>query len=499
MSGDKNTSKPSKSYVMMRWLFLRLLSIVYLIAFISVYVQIAGLIGINGIIPAGPFLESAAKAGLGFWQVPTVAWLDHSDRALQLIPLAGAFFAFLSMLGIFTAPSIFACWLFYLSLMTIGGDFLMFQWDSLLLETGFLAIFFSPWQMFEPPWKFSKTIAQPPRIILFLLRLLLFKLLFLSGLCKIASGDPTWQNLTALTYHYETQPLPTPLAWFGNQLPFWFQQFCCGFVFFEELIVPFLIFAPYRIRLVGATLMLFLQFMIAATGNYAFFNLLTIVLIFTLLDDAVIARLLPTQITKWFAQDIRQPLSKVHSVAAYGCLTLLITIFLCQTARGFSPLSPLQEPARTFLAFIAPFQIVNRYGLFAIMTTRRPEIIIEGSNDGLIWKEYEFYFKPGNINLPPPLVAPYQPRLDWQMWFAALADYQSSPWFMSLVRRLLDGSPDVLALFKTNPFPDKPPHYIRALLYDYNFTNYEQQRATGAWWRRVAKGVYFPVATLGSN
>lgn len=502
MSGDKDQSKSKRSYALMRWLFLRMFSIVYLIAFLSLFVQIKGLIGSNGIIPAATFLENAAKAGLGFWQVPTVAWINYSDAGLQLIPLAGAFFALLSMLGIVTAPALAICWLLYLSLMTIGGDFLSFQWDSLLLETGFLAIFFSPWQMLEPPWKFGKTNAseQPPRVILFLLRLLLFKLVFLSGMCKIASGDPTWQNLTALTYHYETQPLPTPLAWFGNQLPLWFQQFSCGFVFFEELVVPFLIFAPYRLRLLGASLMFFLQLLIATTGNYAFFNLLTIVLISTLLDDAVIGRLVPAQVRKRIqtSDKVRKP-AKVHSIACYVCVALIATIFLCQSARGFSPLSPLREPAREFLFFIAPFQIVNSYGLFAIMTTSRPEIIIEGSMDGHAWKEYEFYFKPGNVNLPPPLVAPYQPRLDWQMWFAALTDYQNSPWFISFIRRLLDGQQEVLALIKTNPFPDKPPRYIRGLLYDYHFTNYDQQKATGAWWRRIAKGVYFPVATLGNN
>lgn len=367
----------------------------------------------------------------------------------------------------------------------------MFQWDSLLLETGFLAIFFAPWQLLE------RKVSQPPRVILFLIRLLLFRLLFGSGMCKIVSGDQTWHDLTALTYHYETQPLPTPLAWFGNQLPLWFQKFSCGIVFLEELIVPFLVFAPYQLRLIGAALMFFLQFMIAATGNYAFFNLLTVVLIFSLLDDAVVRRLIPKFILRHLDVEIDKKPAKAHAIAANCCLALIITIIFCQSVRRTDTF--LQVPTTQFLAAIAPLQLFNSYGLFAIMTTSRPEIIIEGSDDGNTWQEYEFYFKPGDLKAPPPIVAPYQPRLDWQMWFAALSDEQSNPWFTSLIRRLLDGSPDVLALIKTNPFPNKPPRYARALLYDYRFTNSEQQKATGAWWHRVAKGVYFPIATLGSN
>lgn len=505
MSGDGAVVKPSETYLLTRWIFLRLLGIVFIVAFLSLSVQIKGLIGSNGIMPAHILLETAARSGIGFWQMPTVAWINSSDSALQLIPLIGTFFALLVILGIITAPALAICWLFYLSLMTIGGDFLLFQWDSLLLETSFLSIFFAPWQLFEPPWKlFGKeaSLRQPPAVILFLLRLLLFRLLFGSGMCKILSGDPTWQNLTALTYHYETQPLPTPLAWIGNQLPMWFQQFSCGFVFFEELIVPFLVFAPRRLRLAGAGLMLFLQFMIAATGNYAFFNLLTVILIILLLDDSVVTRFFPDRLRKHFqplGHILTTPMRKVQAIAVNTCLALIIAILLCQNTRSAYPLALLHEPTNQFIAIVSPFQIINSYGLFAIMTTSRPEIIIEGSVDGNVWKEYEFYFKPGNVLSPPCIVAPYQPRLDWQMWFAALSDYQSNPWFMSFIRRLLDGSPDVLALLKTNPFPDKPPHYIRALVYDYHFTNYAQQKATGAWWRRVAKGVYFPIATLGSN
>jgi lipase maturation factor 1 len=500
MSGDGAVVKASESYAITRWLFVRMLGVIYLIAFLSLAFQIKGLIGSKGILPAYLLLENAGRAGISFWQLPTIAWINCSDMALQLIPLAGAFFALLVTLGFITAPALFVCWLFYLSLMTIGGDFLLFQWDSLLLETGFLTIFFAPWQLYEFPWKFRGRVGalnQPPRVILFLLRLLLFRLLFGSGMCKIASDDPTWRDLTALTYHYETQPLPTPLAWFGSQLPLWFQKFSCAMVFFEELIVPFFVFAPYRLRLLGAGLMFFLQFMIAATGNYAFFNLLTVALIFSLLDDTAILRLLPAKLkAQMQATDCQKPPQKLHAIAANACLAFLATLWLCQSTRG---VPPLQEPAVEFISAVAPFQVFNSYGLFAIMTTTRPEIIIEGSNDGNVWKEYEFYFKPGDIKSPPPVVAPYQPRLDWQMWFAALSDYNSNPWFMAFIRRLLDGQPEVLALLKTNPFPDKPPHYIRALTYDYHFTNFAEQKATGAWWRRAAKGVYFPIATLGSN
>ncbi|HXM20243.1 MAG TPA: lipase maturation factor family protein [Terriglobales bacterium] len=460
------------------WLFLRTLGAVYLVAFASFAVQAAGLIGSHGISPVAEFLHSLREYyGAVYWQVPTVFWLNAGDGMIKAVGIAGICLSLLLFLGVRWRIIRVALFVLYLSLVTAGQEFMGYQWDALLLEAGFLSILLG----FSPviPW---------------LYRWLLFRLVFLSGAVKLASGDPSWRYFTALPVHYETQPLPTPLAWYIYQFPAWFQRGSVRFVFFVELVVPFLIFAPRRIRFLAARAIIVLQVLILLTGNYAFFNVLTIGFCLFLVDDAFFRRVLPKSISRLASSATTYERSRVWSRAvcgAFAALALFVGSF--QVARAFGVRWSLADVA---IRSVSPFEIINSYGLFAVMTTTRPEIVIEGSNDGVTWLPYEFKYKPGDLTRRPGWVAPHQPRLDWQMWFAALGDYQSDPWIVRFMARLLQGSPEVLQLLGRNPFPDGPPHYVRAMLYQYRFTSPAERKNTGAWWSRELKGVYVPAVSL---
>jgi predicted DCC family thiol-disulfide oxidoreductase YuxK len=458
------------------WLFLRTLGAVYLFAFASFAAQAAGLIGSHGISPAADYLHSLREYyGAVYWQVPTVFWLNAGDATIKAVCIAGICLSVLLLLGVRWRIVRVLLFVLYLSLVTAGQEFMGYQWDALLLEAGFLAIL----------------LGSSP-IVVWLYRWLLFRLVFLSGVVKLASGDPSWRHFTALPVHYETQPLPTPLAWYTYQLPEWFQRGSVGFVFFVELVVPFLIFAPRRIRFFAARAMVALQVLILLTGNYAFFNVLTIGFCLFLIDDGFFRRLFPK--TANWSTHLAAEKSHAWSRAVCGAFaTLALFVGGFQVARPFGVRWSLAD---TVVRIVSPFEVINSYGLFAVMTTTRPEIVIEGSNDGATWLAYEFKYKPGDLTRMPAWVAPHQPRLDWQMWFAALGDYQSDPWIVRFMARLLQGSPEVLRLLGRNPFPDGPPHYIRAQLYQYSFTTPAERKSTGAWWKRELKGVYVPAISL---
>jgi predicted DCC family thiol-disulfide oxidoreductase YuxK len=487
------------THFLVRWLFLRALGLVYLAAFLSLWNQINGLIGHNGILPADRFMSAVSRQcdvqGIGlerYHLLPTLCWCNTSNTFLDFQCAAGTVLAILLIIGLAPAPSLFLLWLLYLSLVTVGQDFLGFQWDNLLLETGFLAIFFAPLQLL--PWPSLE--APPSRLGVWLLRLLLFKLVFSSGCVKLLSGDPNWRNLTALTFHYQTQPLPAWTAWYANQLPVWFQKLSCAATLGIELGAPFLVFAPRRLRFVGALLLAGLQLLILVTGNYAFFNWLTLALCLLLLDDFFLEKLTPSKIRRWFSP-AAQPPTVNHPRRWPRPLMVGVTVvvlagsgFMLATTLGVG--SPLLCPFSWVAEQLAPFRSVNNYGLFAVMTTQRNEIIVEGSDDGVNWSPYKFKYKPGDVNRRPQFIAPFQPRLDWQMWFAALGGPQQNPWFENFCERLLQGSPDVLALLATNPFPAHPPRFIRAELYNYQFTCLPERRATGAWWHREAIGEFLP-------
>ena len=482
------------SFVLTRGIYLRLLGVVYLFAFLSLYTQITGLIGSDGLAPVGNFLQliRANLGAEGYWRFPTLCWLSSSDAFLHFLTLGGALLAVLVILDVATLPVLILLWAFYLSISTVGQDFLSFQWDALLLEAGFLAIFFAPARL----WPRLPGDTAPSRLFLWLNRLLLFRLMFSSGAVKLLSGDATWRNFTALEYHYETQPLPTPVAWYMHLLPAWFQMTSTAFTLFVELFIPFLIFAPRRLRFLGGGLLILLQLLIALTGNYAFFNLLTIALCLLLFDDAFLSRWLPHRLLhRRFGVETARPESRLRRWMTAPVAAFVLVAALTQMALMFR-VDWLPAPALELQQTIEPFRIVNSYGLFAVMTTSRPEIIIEGSNDGVEWRDYEFKYKPGDLKRAPRWVEPFQPRLDWQMWFAALGSYRGEPWFASLMFRLLQGSPEVLALFASNPFPNAPPRYVRALVYDYYLTDWAERHPQGKWWRRELQGMYFPVATL---
>jgi lipase maturation factor 1 len=491
---DPGLPTPSVTYARSSWLFLRLLGLAYLAAFWSFGVQVRGLIGHDGILPAVDVMaavrQAAAVQHLGldrFRLLPTIVWLDASDGFLQGLCVAGAGLSALLVAGLGSCLVLPLLWLLYLSLAVVSREFLSYQWDALLLEAGFLAIFLAPvaWRerLRHPP--------DPPAVARWLMWWLLFRLMFGSGLVKLASGDAAWRHLTALAVHYETQPLPTPLAWEMHQLPLWFQKASTAVVLSVELGAPWLIAVPGWPRRVACALLAGLQVMILLTGNYAFFNLLSIALCLLLLDDGAIKG------AGWAGGAGRAG----HWTTPRGIVTAMVAVVTVPVSLvALAGQAGLQLPGAAAIApvesFIAPFESVNPYGLFAVMTTTRPEIIVEGSDDGVTWQPYEFKYKVGNPRRPPPWVAPHQPRLDWQMWFAALGRFDQEEWFQSFCRRLLQGSPDVLALLARNPFPGKPPRLVRGVLFQYHFADRATRRAEGVWWVRQERGPYSPTLSL---
>jgi hypothetical protein len=496
------------TYLLARWLFLRGLGIVYLAAFVSLWVQIHGLVGSRGILPVRDFLGMVQENfGSKLYTVaPTLCWLDPSDWCLDLQCGAGAVLAGLLIIGVAPALVLFLLWALYLSLCVAGQVFMNYQWDALLLEAGLVSVFFAP----VTPWPRLATEAPPALGSRWLMCWLLFRLMFASGIAKLASGDPTWRNLTAMHYHYETQPLPTWTSWYMFQAPDWFQRFSTAATLATELALPILIFGPRQARRITFAGLVALQVLIAATGNYGFFNLLAVVLCLPLLDDASfparwqcwIGAIDPARRSRWrWPAAISAPVSAC--VVVITALPLLDTVEMAlrelpapwdrvgnASARVLDPVQKRLSPLRAALSALRSF---NSYGLFAVMTTYRHEIIIEGADDGERWQAYEFRWKPGDPTRAPAFTGVHMPRLDWQMWFAALGAYPQNPWLTLFLERLLQGEPGVLRLLAHNPFPDQPPRAIRATLVDYRFTGRATRRDTGAWWRTERLGPYHPV------
>jgi Lipase maturation factor len=475
-----------------QWLFLRLLALIYAVAFGSLATQIVGLVGARGIAPLHDYLGrlNAAFGTLGsarFLALPTIFWWNSSDTALHVAAWAGVALAAMLFFGKLERLVLVLLYLLYLSLNMAGQEFLSFQWDALLLEAGFLAIFF------------GRSVSGT-RVIAWLYRWLVFRLYFLSGYVKLGSGDPSWANHTALQYHYHTQPLPTVFAWYADKLPAWFQRASTASVLGIELFVPFLIFSPRRWRMAGAYALLGLQALIFLTGNYTFFNVLTAALTVFLFDDQALEGIFKRAAIPG-RSSLAGSASGSKKRARMGLAVLSVAILTLGIAHMAESIAGgVTEPLASFTRVLSPYQVVNSYGLFAVMTTTRPEIIIEGSDNGEDWRPYEFRYKPGNLDRAPRWIQPFQPRLDWQMWFAALGDYRSQPWFPGLMLRLLEGSPEVLGLFESDPFPGHLPRFVRAELFDYSFTDAETRARTGAWWKRQPLGVYLPpVGIKGSQ
>jgi len=488
--------RPPTYFWARRW-FLRMLGLIYLIAFVSLWVQVDGLVGSNGMSPVGQFLPAVRQqvGPVAYFLLPTLCWFDSSNAFLHFLCGGGVVLSLLFIFGISPALLLAVLFVFYLSLAIAGQVFLNFQWDVLLLEIGFLSIFLAPWRLWPrdliwwPGAALPITGAPVSRAGLFLLKFLLFKLMLLSGVVKLTSGDDSWgwlnqsfhwSALTALDYHYWSQPLPTVFAWWADKSPEWFKHFSVAFCLAVEIIVPFFIWAPRRPRLIAAGLIIFLQVIIALTGNYCFFNLLTIALCLLLIDDAAIGT---------SRRDIRALVNSAptgrslpNQLCSYAALAVIVVTLPINAWLIFSAFKPQSRQPGWLAKFyeqLEAFRIVNGYGLFRVMTKDRGEIVIEGSTDGIEWLPYEFKWKPGDLKRAPG-------------WFAALEAPEQNPWLVGLIVRLLEGSRDVTGLLARNPFQDKPPHYIRAMFYRYRFTSSEELRQTGAWWKRQELREYLP-------
>ncbi len=459
---------PAVDYQLTSWLFLKGLALVYVAAFLSLAVQIDGLAGESGILPYQHFLEQQfSEQGYWAWlHIPTLFWLDSSDVALQGAAIAGALLGVFLLLG-WGQQRLILILLFvlYLSLYHAGQVFMSFQWDYLLLESGFLAIFL---------------LNAPTRVVVFLYHWLLFRLRFLSGFSKLASGDPTWSQLTTLKYYFETQPLPTVGAWYAQQLPEWLLKSGTGFTLFAELVVPFFIFLPRPFRLVAAAVTLAMQVLIIATSNHNFFNLLTVLLCLFLLGDQMVGKLLPTGLQQRIVNGIRQPGWVLKPLlGAASLLVMLVSL----TAMGSMLLNRPLPPALENIARIGPsYGIGNIYHIFPIMQTERQELVIAGSDDGINWEPYQFRYKPGALAQAPRFNVPHQPRLDWMMWFVPPQRWEVGYWFKDFLDALQQNSPPVTALLAYNPFAGKPPpRFLRVSAFRYRFTTAQEREQTGQW------------------
>jgi predicted DCC family thiol-disulfide oxidoreductase YuxK len=454
--------------------FSRILAVVYGIAFASFGLQARGLVGAEGILPAREFFDAVHRqlGAVGMWRLPTIFWWGSSDLTILSITWTGVVLSVMSLVtkrhSRWQRIIFIVLWIYYLSIVNAGQVFMAFQWDWLLVEAGFIAIF-----------------LRPSRARTWLFRWLLFRLMFESGLVKLLSGDASWHNLTALQFHYETQPLPTPLAWYAHLAPVWFQQFSVVVVFAVELGVPFLIFGPRRLRQIAGTAIIGLQVLILLTGNYTFFNLLAIALCLFLFDDACFAR--------WKVAS--KPIALRPPWRAATAVVWTLVAFL-SGVELWSLAGKVPEPLVAAQRQVSQFGLVNHYGLFSVMTTKRMEIQIEASLDGQSWEPYLFRYKPGPVSRRPPWVEPYQPRLDWQMWFAALSGARDNPWFIRTMVGLLRDSKPVKALFEQTPFGGAQVKFLRASIYEYHFTSWEERQKTGNYWKRELKGLYFPVISL---
>tara|TARA_B100002003_G_scaffold219048_1_gene220442 strand:+ start:2194 stop:3714 length:1521 start_codon:yes stop_codon:yes gene_type:complete len=485
------------AYLLSRWVFLRLLGLIYLIAFASLATQVTGLVGADGILPAGPYLDRLRDTygAQAYRLFPTLLWVSSNDLSLTGLCWLGAGLAALLVAGIAPVAVLVLLWVSYLSLTVVGQTFLGFQWDGLLLEIGLLACFYAPRRW----WPTLATEDPPSPLARWLLWWLLFRLMFLSGITKLASGDPTWADWTALTYYYETQPLPLWTDWYAHQLPVWTHRLSAGGMYVIELLLPWAIFLPQRFRrtrLWACAGLVLLQVAIGITGNYGFFSMLSVVLCLTLVDDRGWRRLLPiprVEPVRMSGSGERQPPSAAglrRSVAtavattlfALGGLTFAREIADTVERSGRPSLDLSWSDSVVGLA--EPFRSVNGYGLFRVMTVERPEIVIEGSMDGSQWIDWNLRWKPGDPQRRPGLVTPHQPRLDWQLWFAALDPRGAGYWLSPLMMRLLEGAPAVTALVGDAAFADGPPRYLRLAYYDYRFKTPAERMETGTWWHR---------------
>jgi len=494
-----------------RWIFLRALAVIYFSAFYSLLFQIRGLIGPQGILPAGQYLEAVTHA-LGpsrYWFAPTLFWLSSSSAMLLTLCWLGIAASIAALLNLWPRLSFFVCFVCYLSFVAAAGDFSGYQSDGMLLEAGFLALFFSPTGL-RPRWGAA---TPPSRASLFLLQWEWFSIYFESGMVKLLSGDEQWRNFTAMDEYYQNGPLPTWVGWYVEHLPHWFHAATVAATLGLELVLVLLLFFPRRLRLICFLIVTPWEIGVILTANYTFLNYLVLSLGILLLDDCTLRRFVPAFLhwkdpaepeTSALSDDMSpdQPARKKRDFAGhFDALRLAISAVMLTWVAYATTAELLMMPQRVLrlptdpIRALEPFRIANQYGLFAVMTRGRYEIEFQGSNDGVIWTAYPFRYKPQALNEHPRIYAPYQPRFDWNLWFASLGDWRQNNFVPLAEERLLDNDPDVLALFRSNPFPSAPPKYVRAQLWQYWFTSMSEKHQTGNWWKRQLLGLYAPEIT----
>ena len=522
-----------------RWIFLRALAGIYFSAFLALYFQIRGLIGPNGILPAHSLLTAIARQAPGlarFWYAPTLFWQSSDSRMMMAVVWIGLAASVIAFVNVWPRLCFFLCFVCFLSFVTAAGDFSNYQSDGMLLEAGFLALFFAPRGLW-PGWG---THSPPPRAALFLLQYEWFRIYFESGIVKLLSGDQQWRSLTAMDEYYQNGPLPTFIGWYVEHLPHWFHAVTAAGTLVMELAIVWMLFLPRRIRIICFCIVTPWEIGVILTANYAFLNYLVLALGFLLLDD----RSLLTSIPQRFRHPLEEAVApesvtvaeerlsvittpewetqsptntapepefpekpgrlsgiRAHFHAARLAVTAVLLTWIAYAATG--EMLRMAWPDFPLLGFpitaLEPFRIANQYGLFAVMTRGRYEIEFQGSNDGQNWTPYLFRHKPQAVNEMPGIYAPYQPRFDWNLWFASLTDFQNAEIVPLTEERLLDNDPDVISLFRENPFPQAPPRYVRAVLWQYWFTSLDEKHDTGNWWRRNLLGLYAPVITRDSD
>ena len=508
-----------------RWLFLRAIAAIYFSAFYSLLFQIKGLIGPAGILPAHDYLAAVARAfpSTRFWYAPSLFWISSSSHALMVVTWIGIFASVIAFLNLWPRLAFLVCFACFLAFVSSSGDFSSYQSDGMLLEAGFISLFFVPSGL-HPGWGSS---CPPSRASLFLLQWEWFRIYFESGMVKLVSGDPQWRSLTAMDEYYQNGPLPTWIGWYIEHLPHWFHAGSAAGTLVLELVLVWMLFFPRRVRLICFLIVTPWEIMVILTANYTFLNYLVLSLGFLLLDDKALHRFVPIRL-RWksgmhpaeraasedavlpegssnepatpsevpvrsgIAKRLSAPLSAIGLAVS---AIMLSWIFYATTVEMIGiPLRRIPFPTAPISA-LEPFRIANQYGLFAVMTNGRYEIEFQGSDDGTNWTPYLFRYKPQALNEAPRIYAPYQPRFEWNLWFASLSDWHLNELVPLTETRLLVSEPDVLALFRSDPFTS-PPRYVRAVLWRYWFTTVDERRRTGNWWRRQFLGLYAPELTL---
>lgn len=468
-----------ESYSLIASFFPRLLGIIYFFAITALFFQIQGLVGKNGILPIKEHLDHlkgyAINKRLLYFNFPTLLWFDSSDRTLLFLTGLGMVLSLILALGFLQPLMLLLLYILYLSLKVAGQDFLSFGWEGLLLEITVQTFLMS-------------LTAIPNLMIWISINFLLFRFHFQAGITKLQTRDPTWRNLTALAYHYQTQPLPNTVAWFIHKMPLWFHKLSTALVLIIEIIIPFGIFLNEDFRFFTFVALIGLQFMIWLTGNFSFLNYLTASFSTLLISNNFLVKFIDVPPILSSASSSSVLVESVVSLLG----TFLIVLQMIRLGYQIYPSKYLNK----ILYWEAPFHLANRYAIFANMTTERYEVIIEGSEDGKDWKEYSFRYKPSEVTSRPKRISPYQPRIDWQIWFLPFRDFYTERWFQKFLYHLLKGTPDVLSLVKYNPFPNQPPKYVRSFLYLYEFTSFKERQEKGSWWKRQLIELYSPVMKL---